>query len=57
MEWVVVTINPEKFNFSLTGAQRVAAFEEQAKNLRKSPMLKEIGSHKGLVWFAVNSSS
>ena len=57
MEWVVVTINPEKFNFSLTGAQRVAAFEEQATNLRKSPMLKEIGSHKGLVWFAVNSSS
>jgi len=57
MEWVVVTINTEKFNFSLTGAQRVAAFEEQAVNLRKSPMLKEIGSYKGLVWFSVNPSS
>lgn len=57
MEWVVVTIDPEKFDFRLTGAQRVAAFGEQAINLRKSPMLKEIGSYKGLIWFSVNPSS
>ncbi|WP_313311771.1 hypothetical protein [Pulveribacter sp.] len=53
MEWVVVTIDPEKFDFNLTGAQRITAFDEQAENLRKSPLLKEIGKHKGLVWFSV----
>ena len=57
MEWVVVTINPENFEFHLTGAQRVAAFEDQARHLRKSAMLKEIGKHKGLIWFSVESSS
>lgn len=57
MDWVVVTINSETFDFRETGAQRVAALEDQAISLRKSSILKEIGSHKGLVWFEVLAST
>lgn len=53
MDRVVVTLDPTTFDFSRTGAQRVAALEADALQLRQSPMLKELGMHRGLVWFAV----
>lgn len=53
MEWVVVTLDPKTFDFRRTSAKRVAAFEDETLRLRDSPMLKEIGSHGGLTWFAV----
>lgn len=53
MDWVSVIINPDIFDFNRTSAKRVTALEDQAIHLRKSPMLREIGTHKGLVWFSV----
>lgn len=57
MDQVSVKIDPMRFDFSRTGAHRVAALEEQAIHLRGSPMLEELGSHKGLVWFAIKTGN
>lgn len=53
MDQVSVIIDPLEFEFKKIGAQRVAALEDQAAILRQSSKIYEIGSHKGLVWFAV----
>lgn len=56
LDIVKVTIDPRKFDFSSTGARRVAARESSAMKLRISPQLEELGNYGGLTWFAVRSS-
>lgn len=55
LDAVDVAIDPRRFDFTSTGAQRVAALEEDAKSLRDSPLLTELGQHGGLFWFAVRN--
>ena len=50
---VIVTVHPQRFNFASTGAQRVAAQENDAVLLRANPALNELGQRGGWVWFAV----
>ena len=57
LDAVNVAIDPRRFDFASTGAQRVAALEEDAKSLRDSPHLSELGQHGGLFWFAVRNGS
>ena len=52
---VIVTVNPRRFDFSRTGAQRVVAKEENALLLRGSPSLTELGHHSGWFWFSVHT--
>ncbi|MEG2279262.1 DUF7657 domain-containing protein [Comamonas sp.] len=56
LDIVKVTIDPRKFDFSSTGAQRIAARESSAIKLRISPQLEELGNYGGLTWFAVRPS-
>ncbi len=53
---VNVTLDPRRFDFTTTGAQRVVAQEKDAVLLRSSPFLKELGNHGGLFWFEVRSN-
>jgi len=53
LDSVDLTIDPRRFDFKTTGAQRVVSLENDAISLRKSPHLTEIGQHRGLFWFAV----
>lgn len=50
---VNVEVDPRRFDFASTGAQRVAALEDEAKHLRDNPLLAEIGQYGRLVWFDV----
>lgn len=56
LDAVNVAIDPRRFDFASTGARRVAALEEDAKSLRDSPRLTELGQHGGLFWFAVRNA-
>lgn len=51
---VLVTIDPQRFNFANTGAERVAITEEAAKELRSNPSLIELGHDGDIFWFTVN---
>lgn len=53
MDFVRVTIDALRFDFTSTGASRVTAQEESAGLLRGNPGLQELGSHAGFTWFAV----
>jgi hypothetical protein len=53
---VIVTINPQRFDFASTGATRIAAQEKDARLLRNSPALAELGQHGSLFWFAVKTT-
>ncbi|QXL84443.1 hypothetical protein [Comamonas sp. NLF-1-9] len=52
---VNVTLDPRRFDFSATGAQRVVAEQKDAVLLRRNPFLNEIGSHGGLFWFEIRA--
>ena len=54
LDVVNVEINPKRFDFSSTGAQRVAALEKDAVLLRHSPFLTEVGHYGGWFWFSVD---
>ena len=55
LDSVDIKIDPQRFDFTQTGAQRVAALEPDAKLLRGSPYLKEQGQHGGVFWFAIRT--
>ena len=51
-----VHVHPQRFNFSCTGAARVAAPAHWANALTTNPGLTQLGVYEGVVWFAVQSS-
>lgn len=53
---VEVTVDPQHFDFTSTGAMRVAAQEKDALLLHNNPSLAELGHHAGLFWFAVKAT-
>jgi hypothetical protein len=53
IDQVHVHVNPQRFDFSRTGAERVAALPDQATALMGNPSLIFLGQFKGLHWFAV----
>jgi hypothetical protein len=52
LDAVVVTIDPQRFDFASAGAQRIVAQKEPAKLLRSNPELVELGHDGDLFWFA-----
>lgn len=50
---VLVTVDPSRFDFSRTGAQRVVAGRE-ADELGHNPTLHQLGRSGGFTWFAVH---
>lgn len=55
LDSVDIKIDPQRFDFTQTGAQRLAALEPDAKLLRGSPYLKEQGQYGGVFWFAIRT--
>ncbi len=55
MDFVKVTIDPRRFDFSATRAQRVLAWADAARELRANSQLLELGEHGGYVWFAIRN--
>lgn len=56
IDQVHVHIHPQRFNFSCTGAARVAASAQWADALAQNASLTLLGSYQGVVWFAVRPS-
>lgn len=56
VDQVHVHIHPKRFDFSCTGAKRVAAHTQWTSALDKNSGLKWLGTQKDVVWFAVQSS-
>jgi len=52
LDRVRVELDPMRFDFASTGAQRVLARGEDAQRLRQSPRLHALGEVNGWVWFA-----
>lgn len=52
IDQVHVHIHPQRFNFSCTGAARVAAPAQWADALAQNSSLSLLGSYQGVVWFA-----
>jgi hypothetical protein len=52
LDAVVLTIDPQRFDFASTGAQRIVAQKEPAKLLRANPELVELGHAGDWFWFA-----
>lgn len=52
IDQVHVHIHPQRFNFSCTGAARVAAPAQWANALAQNSSLSLLGSYQGVVWFA-----
>lgn len=53
MDFVKVAVDPWRFDFATTGARRVVARQDDAPQLRSNPGLRELGAHRGWVWFAL----
>lgn len=53
IDQVHVHIHPQRFNFSCTGAARVAAPVQWADALVQNSSLTRLGSYRDVVWFAV----
>ena len=56
IDQVHVHIHPLRFNFSCTGAARVAAPAQWADALAQNSSLTQLGSYQDVVWFAVQPS-
>ena len=56
IDQVHVHIHPLRFNFSCTGAARVAAPAQWADALAQNSTLTRLGSYQDVVWFAVQPS-
>ena len=57
MDFVKVTIDPLRFDFASTGAQRVVASSDAAPQLRANGHLRELGEHGGYIWFALRGAA
>lgn len=53
LDYVRVEIHPKRFDFSKTGAQRVAVLASQEKELRSNPSVAWMGEYRGMHWFSV----
>lgn len=53
MDAVKVTIDPLRFDFASTGARRVVIWHDSAPQLRINPLLREIGTYQGWIWFSL----
>ncbi len=51
-----VHVDPQRFDFSCTGALRVTAPAQRADLLALNPGLNRLGTYQGVVWFAVHPS-
>lgn len=51
LDRVRVSVDALRFDFASTGAGRVLARGEDARRLRESPRLRELGEARGWVWF------
>lgn len=56
VDQVHVHVNPQRFDFSCTGASRVAAPAQWADALDGNPVLTRLGTHQQVTWFAVEPS-
>ncbi len=56
LDHVHVHVHPRRFDFSCTGATRVAAPAQWADALADNPGLKRLGVYRDVVWFAVTPS-
>lgn len=52
IDQVHVHVNPRRFDFSCTGAVRVAAPQQWTDALAMNPGLMQLGAYQGVVWFA-----
>ena len=52
LDQVHVHVNPQRFDFSCTGAARVAAPAQWVDALAGNPGLSREGVDRGVVWFA-----
>lgn len=53
VDQVHVHIDPRRFDFACTGAERVVALAQWAVALRLNPSLTVVGTHQQVAWFAV----
>lgn len=51
-----VHVDPQRFDFSCTGARRVAVPAQRAEPLSLNPGLNRLGTYQGIAWFAVHPS-
>ncbi|MBF5003975.1 DUF7657 domain-containing protein [Diaphorobacter caeni] len=56
VDQVHVHVNPQSFDFSKTGAERVAVLADSEQLLRSNPSLTWLGEFRNLHWFAVKPS-
>lgn len=56
LDQVHVHVHPQRFDFSCTGATRVAAPAQWADALANNPGLQRLGSLQNVVWFAAQPS-
>ncbi len=56
LDQVHVHVHPRRFDFSCTGATRVAAPAMWADALAENPGLTRVGTHRDVVWLAVKPS-
>lgn len=56
LDQVVVHVDPVHFDFTRTGAERVAALGESGEGLKKNPHLIWLGQYEDFQWFSVKRS-
>ena len=57
LDQVGVHVHPGRFDFSRTGARRVAVLDDGAAVLEGNRSLKHLGAYRGLHWFAVQAAA
>ena len=56
IDQVHMHVHPRRFDFSCTGAARVAAPAQWADALARNPSLNRLGTYRNVAWFAVQPS-